>query len=271
MSSVSLNTSSSQNLFQSATSCLPVSPFLHLVFERTIKNPFFWALALPVGSICTISFAAAVLPPFCAVGISAACITLLAISYFSQSEQTTKWMFCELSLMRTVIDSTFLPASAKRSWYSPINEHLTLGANPLRSHLESLKQEGHTAVLSVVEPFETDPHLFGVPLKPEDWAREGITFLNLPNPDSTHVRDEDVERGVAYLHQQISLGKRVYVHCHAGLSRSATIVICYLIKHQGMSPENAVAFVNSKRTIYANENSLPVKHFVERLVHPSSH
>jgi protein-tyrosine phosphatase len=41
---------------------------------------------------------------------------------------------------------------------------------------------------------------------------------------------------------------KVLVHCHAGISRSSTIILAYLIKHQNMSFEDALAHAQTKRT-----------------------
>jgi len=42
-------------------------------------------------------------------------------------------------------------------------------------------------------------------------------------------------------------GKNILVHCQQGVSRSAAIVIAYLIKYHGMSYDSAHAFVKRKR------------------------
>ena len=42
-------------------------------------------------------------------------------------------------------------------------------------------------------------------------------------------------------------GELTYVHCKAGRGRSTTLVICYLIRQMRMSPEEAYAFVRTKR------------------------
>jgi protein-tyrosine phosphatase len=260
----SIKTDHFSSIPQCTFSPLPfVSSCSEVIFERVIKNPFFGALVLTVGMVSIIVISAVALPPLSALGVLAVAVTTLFLFYFIQSEPTKKWLLCEGSLMFTTLASTLLPASTKRPWYSKINDQLTLGANPLKTHIESLKQQGHTAILSMLEPFETEPHLFGVPAKPEDWRREGLVFFNLPNPDFTSVRIEDIERGVEFLHRQISQGGRVYVHCQAGVGRSATIVICYLIKYQRMSPADAAAFVSSKRTIAINENSPAIRTFVQ--------
>ena len=48
-------------------------------------------------------------------------------------------------------------------------------------------------------------------------------------------------------------GGRVFVHCFAGLSRSATIVIAYLMKDKALTFAAAYDFVNARRCIQPNE------------------
>lgn len=44
-------------------------------------------------------------------------------------------------------------------------------------------------------------------------------------------------------------GGKVLVHCQAGVSRSATITIAFLLRHSRMSMTDAYRFVKSKRQI----------------------
>lgn len=44
-------------------------------------------------------------------------------------------------------------------------------------------------------------------------------------------------------------GGRVFVHCHAGISRSATVCIAYVMLTRGLSAHEAYQFVKSKRPI----------------------
>lgn len=50
-----------------------------------------------------------------------------------------------------------------------------------------------------------------------------------------------------FLHDQLQRGNSVLVHCAFGVSRSATVVLAYLIQHQNMSLEDAYWHVKSRR------------------------
>lgn len=67
---------------------------------------------------------------------------------------------------------------------------------------------------------------------------------------SHEEHDEIVNRynlAVAQLDQWLRDGKRVLVHCHAGVSRSVTAVVWYLVKYRGMSWDDAHALVRRNR------------------------
>jgi protein-tyrosine phosphatase len=67
---------------------------------------------------------------------------------------------------------------------------------------------------------------------------------------SHEEHDEIVNRynlAVDQLDRWIRDGKRVLVHCHAGISRSATAVVWYLVRYRGMSWDEAHALVRRNR------------------------
>lgn len=64
--------------------------------------------------------------------------------------------------------------------------------------------------------------------------------------------DEIVRRfdGAAdQIHEWISSGKRVLVHCHAGVSRAATAAAWYLVRHEGLTWDEALERIQDARPI----------------------
>lgn len=55
------------------------------------------------------------------------------------------------------------------------------------------------------------------------------------------------EECIKFIEENLALGRNVLVHCHAGVSRSATIVIAYLMAKYNMFANEATDFLKSKR------------------------
>jgi dual specificity phosphatase 12 len=53
---------------------------------------------------------------------------------------------------------------------------------------------------------------------------------------------------IAFIKEGIQKGG-ILVHCYAGVSRSATCVIAYLMQEKQMSFDNAFQFLSSKRPV----------------------
>ena len=70
-------------------------------------------------------------------------------------------------------------------------------------------------------------------------------------PFHTHIDTpfDTVIHAVEWIHHNRINGDNVLVNCAQGKSRSTTIVICYLMALQKLSPNDALAFVKSKRSL----------------------
>lgn len=66
--------------------------------------------------------------------------------------------------------------------------------------------------------------------------------------------------GIDYVRGHIENGKNVLVHCAAGVSRSASLVIAYMMKVKGMSFTESHNYVKSKRGVIQ-----PNEGFIEQL------
>lgn len=52
---------------------------------------------------------------------------------------------------------------------------------------------------------------------------------------------------LSFIHREITAGRKVFVHCDAGVSRSGSIVTAYIMATHHLSFENALQFVQQKR------------------------
>ncbi|KRX05885.1 hypothetical protein PPERSA_03822 [Pseudocohnilembus persalinus] len=69
------------------------------------------------------------------------------------------------------------------------------------------------------------------------------------------------EQGIEYIKTAKDNNKRILVHCIQGISRSASFVLAYLMKHEKMTLKEAFQLVKSKRSI-----ARPNPKFVESLL-----
>lgn len=91
-----------------------------------------------------------------------------------------------------------------------------------------------------------------------------VTQINL-NWEDSYSQDININ-GILFdvvklIDKFLSLNRKVFVNCFAGVSRSATIVIAYLIYKQNMTYQDAYDFLKSKRYVIS-----PNSHFINQLV-----
>ena len=140
-----------------------------------------------------------------------------------------------------------------RNWWDPVNEHIIIGAWPFARDVAKLADEGIGAVVNTCEEYEGPV---------DEYKKHGIEQMRMPTIDFTHPKYEDVSRAVEFIEQQVAAGKKTYVHCKAGRARSATVVICWLIKNQQMTAAEGQRLLLEKRS-HVNPR-LPQREVVQR-------
>ena len=128
-------------------------------------------------------------------------------------------------------------------WWDRIDDHVLLGALPLRSMVPELVGEGVKGVINCCEEY-------GGPI--DEYEGAGIRQLHVPTIDFTHPKIEDVRRGVEFISEYAERNESVYIHCKAGRARSATIALCWMIRKHGMSAQEAQAHIERFRP-YVNK------------------
>eukprot|EP00744_Colponema_vietnamica_P009036 GILI01012867.1.p1 GENE.GILI01012867.1~~GILI01012867.1.p1 ORF type:complete len:203 (+),score=28.47 GILI01012867.1:216-824(+) len=107
-----------------------------------------------------------------------------------------------------------------------------------RSH-EKLLKMGVTHIINITQNVDN--------LHPDKFC-----YLRIPVLDSpTEPIEQYFDQANEFIASAIDNGKRIYVHCEAGVSRSATIVIQYLMTRLGYTLEDAYYLVKEKRSCIA--------------------
>ena len=100
---------------------------------------------------------------------------------------------------------------------------------------------------------------------PDRLARLGLTEVHLPVPDFTPPTPDQLARGVHAINRALVDGKRVAVHCAAGLGRTGTLLACYLVS-TGVEPDAAIARIRAARpgSIKTAEQEAAIEAFARR-------
>ncbi|KAE8794009.1 Protein-tyrosine phosphatase mitochondrial 1-like protein [Hordeum vulgare] len=132
--------------------------------------------------------------------------------------------------------------SSDYHWWDAVDgTHVLLGAVPFPSDVPRLHALGVTAVVTLTEPYER--------LVPTSlYKQHEMENLVLPTTDYLYApSQDDLRRATAFIHGKEAGGGLTYVHCKAGRARSATLVMCYLVRYKGMTAVEAYDKVRSCR------------------------
>ena len=118
---------------------------------------------------------------------------------------------------------------------SQITPQLHVGGQYRQRGWAKMSARGITAVVNLRDEFDDQEAGIAPP-----------RYLYLPTVDDTPPTLEDLQRGVAFMQEEIARGGGVYVHCGAGVGRAATMAVAYLVS-TGTSPDEAWALIRGVR------------------------
>ena len=120
--------------------------------------------------------------------------------------------------------------------------------------IETLADLGITHVLDLREPLEWTPPNYGAEALAEI-EQLGLQRLNVPIRDTKEPTAEDLDAAYRFLKETLNnANNRVYVHCRAGMERTAAILTAYYARHKKVSYETALARLREGRSLL---NPLP--------------
>ena len=134
--------------------------------------------------------------------------------------------------------------------YNEVMPRLLARRNPLTGYdIELLANTGITHILDLREPKEwTSPKLGAEAL--EHIERLGLQRLHLPICDQKEPTTEDLDAAHQFLEETLThAGNRIYVHCRAGIERTAAVLVAYYARHNGVSYEKALTSLREGRPI----------------------
>ena len=135
-----------------------------------------------------------------------------------------------------------------------ITDQIALGSYPLDTALRDLLEQGVSAIASVrVDAPDYDLDLF-------EASHVACVEDGCPFPY------EDLVAVLRFLHENVTAGRKVYVHCFAGVSRSAFVVSSYLMLAEGVAFEDALARVRGIRPVVNPHPLLVGDALVDRLL-----
>lgn len=120
----------------------------------------------------------------------------------------------------------------RRNWWDNVEQNVILGARPLRQDVPKLSACGVRAVVNMCQEFRGPIDLY---------EKFQIEQLWLPTIDFQPPSLAHVQQGVEFIQQFVEKGESVYVHCKAGRARSATVVLCWMVKYRKMTIAQAQA------------------------------
>jgi atypical dual specificity phosphatase len=125
------------------------------------------------------------------------------------------------------------------SWILP--QKLAVGSFPnSTTSIMKLRREGITAILSLTENHER--------LVPEE-IKHSFLWEQVPIPDGFKggiPSEEQFTQAMKILERWYRKGHIIYVHCLAGVGRSASVCSLYVAQNQGLDLSDAVAIVKSQ-------------------------
>ncbi len=202
--------------------------------KRIFTSPLFWNVLMATAAATfavVVTFSPIIIPTLAVISV----VSLLALGIIANTACNKKRLVYEVSLLYSRLQNKFNP---NWSWYNEIvrkengKGSITLGAIPLKSLNHHIELKDY-AFLAMVEEEEMRWPICD-PLTPED--REQLSPGNhkhISTPDFKAVACKDLHEGVEWVKKQRNQGKDVYIHCKAGRSRSASVLLCYLL-HEGI-------------------------------------
>lgn len=156
----------------------------------------------------------------------------------------------QLAFSRTTDHHTSV---SSRHSINRIDSGIYLGDKYAAKDKKFLLANGITHVLNCAEGYDE----YQVNTNQEYYRDVGIKYMGIPGHDRPSW-NISVYFNVAaqFIASAIKQGGSVFIHCVVGISRSATLLIAYLMIERGMNAAEALQFVFRRRRVFPNPGFL---------------
>lgn len=157
-----------------------------------------------------------------------------------------------------------MPKERRQRWYWAEPEQIVAGEYPggwnaaeTRARIDALLDLGVDAFFDLTEADEgLRPYLRD--LQEAAMARGvEVKYSRFPIPDHTAPSAEYAERIVKEMEEALAEGRKVYVHCYAGIGRTGTVVGIWMVRNRAVTGAEAMERMTALRanTNYADWDS----------------
>jgi predicted protein tyrosine phosphatase len=133
-----------------------------------------------------------------------------------------------------------------------VDSNIYIGGYLAAANADFVKKNGITRIVKMFADDKSYPGGYH--------RHPGVKYLVV---DAEDVPDYDIRPGVMaalpFIQEGLKNGERILVHCHAGVSRSSTIVLLHLMINRGFSLDDALARLKIVRP-FVNPNSGFMRH-----------